>query len=152
MTGGTDAAGGTPTHTALTASAPGVLDGPGLPHVFSPAEAAAVLREAGLREMTECALRTRAYRKQVPFHRNGRRIAFTLGDLREIALGKPCAPNHQSEPSPAPKPPRPSHHRPASRLAVLNADPWRAKQPRDCHARPARATRAGSRKAHGTGA
>ena len=38
--------------------------------------------------MTECALRTRAYRRQVPFHLNGRRIRFTAGDLREIVEGQ----------------------------------------------------------------
>ncbi len=38
-----------------------------LPQVFLPADAARVLRDLGLAEMTECALRTRAYRKQVPF-------------------------------------------------------------------------------------
>ena len=59
----------------------------GLPHVVSPGEAARLLRAAGLTELTECALRTRAYRKQVPFHLNGRRIVFTLADLREIAEG-----------------------------------------------------------------
>jgi hypothetical protein len=55
--------------------------------VFSPAVAAEILRSLGLTEMTECALRTRAYRKQVPFHLNGRRITFTIGDLRMIAEG-----------------------------------------------------------------
>ncbi len=38
--------------------------------------------------MTEARDRTRAYRKQVPFHLNGRRITFTLSDLKEIAEGK----------------------------------------------------------------
>ena len=42
-----------------------------LPQVFSPAAAAEVLRDLGLSELTECALRTRAYRRQVPFHMNG---------------------------------------------------------------------------------
>ena len=64
----------------------------GLPQVFSPAGAAKILRDLGLTEMTECALRTRAYRKQVPFHLNGRRITFTLGDLKEIAEGEACRP------------------------------------------------------------
>jgi hypothetical protein len=55
-----------------------------LPQLFAPAEAAEILRGLGLTEMTECALRTRAYRRQVPFHLNGRRIRFTADDLREI--------------------------------------------------------------------
>ncbi len=45
----------------------------GLPQIFAPRQAAEILRGLGLTEMTECALRTRAYRKQVPFHLNGRR-------------------------------------------------------------------------------
>jgi hypothetical protein len=69
-----------------------VLDALGLPHIFSPVEAAQLLRNAGLAEITECALKTRAYRKQVPFHLNGRRIVFTLDDLREIAEGEACRP------------------------------------------------------------
>ncbi len=59
-----------------------------LPPIFLPADAALVLRGLGLAEMTECALKTRAYRKQVPFHLNGRRIIFTLEDLRQIAKGE----------------------------------------------------------------
>jgi hypothetical protein len=35
--------------------------------------------------MTETALRSRAYRRQIPFHLNGRKITFTESDLREIA-------------------------------------------------------------------
>lgn len=60
---------------------PALLD---LPQLFSAAEAAEILRRLGLAEMTECGLRTRAYRRQVPFHMNGRRIRFTASDLREI--------------------------------------------------------------------
>jgi hypothetical protein len=60
---------------------------PTLPTVFSPQAAAEMLRGIGLTEITTCALRTRAYRRQVPFHLNGRRIVFTLSDLREIAEG-----------------------------------------------------------------
>ena len=97
----------------MPAADPGAL---GLPQVFSPAEAADVLRGLGLRDMTECALRTRAYRKQVPFHLNGRRITFTLGDLREIAEGPACRPQPRAG---APDPghlPRPApRRRPAAR-------------------------------------
>ena len=66
----------------------------GLAPVFSPAQAVEILRELGLEDLTECALRTRAYRRQVPFHQSGRRIIFTVDDIREIAEGQP----HQPEP------------------------------------------------------
>ena len=69
----------------------------GLPQVFSPAAAAGILRDLGLTEITECALRTRAYRQQVPFHLNGRRITFTLNDLREIVEGEACRPQPRAE-------------------------------------------------------
>ena len=59
-----------------------------LPQLFTPAQAAEILRSLGLTEMSECALRTRAYRRQVPFHLNGRRIRFTASDLREIVEGQ----------------------------------------------------------------
>src|SRR6266699_5170757 len=75
----------------------------GLPRVFTVPEAARVLRQLGLTEITECALRTRAYRKQVPFHLNGRRIIFTISDLRENAEGQPCRPQPRTaavQPSP----------------------------------------------------
>jgi len=134
VTGRTDATGESAAHQALAASVAGNLDGLGLPQVFSPAEAAAVLRDAGLMEMTECALRTRAYRKQVPFHRNGRRIVFTLSDLRDIVVGEPCLPQHQDKTIPTAAAPRPAHHRPSSRRALASADPWRARQSRDCRA------------------
>jgi hypothetical protein len=51
-----------------------------------------MLRGSGLTDMTECALRTRIYRRQVPFHRNGRRMVLTDADLREIAEGQPRQP------------------------------------------------------------
>jgi hypothetical protein len=60
--------------------------------VFEPLRAAEILRSLGLTGMTECALRTRAYRRQVPFHRNGNRITFTLDDLKEIAQGQASRP------------------------------------------------------------
>ncbi len=64
----------------------------GLPPVFELPEAAKILRRLGLTSMTECALCTRAYRKQVPFHRNGNRITFTVDDLKEIAEGQASRP------------------------------------------------------------
>jgi hypothetical protein len=64
----------------------------GLSQVFTPAQAAEVLRGIGLDAMTACALRTRAYRKQIPFHLNGHRIIFTAEDLREIAEGQAVRP------------------------------------------------------------
>lgn len=67
----------------------------GLPKVFTPIEAARLLRHLGLTEITECALRTRAYRKQVPFHLNGRRIIFTLADLREILKARHAGPSRE---------------------------------------------------------
>ena len=73
----------------MTAIDPPALE---LPQLFTPAQAAEILRSLGLTEMTECALRTRAYRRQVPFHLNGRRIRFTAGDLREILEGQPHRP------------------------------------------------------------
>lgn len=63
-----------------------------LPPVFEPRRAAEILRSLGLTGITECALRNRAYRRQVPFHRNGNRITFTLDDLREIAEGRASRP------------------------------------------------------------
>ena len=64
----------------------------GLMQVFEPPRAAEILRGLGLTGMTECALRHRAYRRQVPFHRNGNRITFTLDDLKEIAEGQASRP------------------------------------------------------------
>jgi hypothetical protein len=63
-----------------------------LPAVFELPRAAEILRGLGLTGMTECALRARAYRRQVPFHRNGNRIMFTLDDLKEIAQGQATRP------------------------------------------------------------
>jgi hypothetical protein len=106
-----------------------------LPQVFSPAAAAEVLRDLGLTELTECALRTRAYRRQVPFHMNGRRIVFTVSDLREIAEGetrrpRPPAPVATDVPPLHPKTPR----NPAARGAESRADAWRARHPRPAQA------------------
>lgn len=110
--------------------ASGALGAFGLPHVFSPGEAARLLRAAGLTELTECALRTRAYRKQVPFHLNGRRIVFTLSDLREIAEGealRPQSPVTAAMPGPTPQPvPR---RRSLMRRTAATSDPWRARRP-----------------------
>ena len=103
-----------------------------LPQLFAPGEAAEILRRLGLTEMTECALRTRAYRRQVPFHLNGRRIMFTAGDLREIVEGQPRRPE-PADPTPPPQarsqPSRRSLTRPADRPQT-----WRARPP---HATPA---------------
>jgi hypothetical protein len=110
------------------------LDMLGLPQVFSPAGAAEVLRILGLTEMTECALRTRAYRKQVPFHLNGRRITFTLSDLREIAEGKACRPQPGGERTLSRTAPRPSpRRRTAHQTSAVTADQWRARRPRGSH-------------------
>ena len=98
-----------------------------LPQVFFPAAAAAILRDAGLTELTECALRARAYRRQVPFHRNGRRIVFTLGDLREIATGEPHASDYRA---PATAATRPTHRALPLRTPTATADCWRARRPR----------------------
>lgn len=99
-----------------------------LPRTFSPTEAAEILRDLGLVEMTECALRTRAYRRQIPFHLNGRRIRFTAADLREIAEGQ----------ARRPRPPEPrslrssARHAPAARRSTSHAAErvpvaWRAR-------------------------
>jgi len=102
----------------------------GLPQVFTPAGAAKVLRDLGLTEMTECALRTRAYRKQVPFHMNGRRIIFTLSDLKEIAEGEACRPQLRNERAASRTVARPGRqHRTAHRSGEAPADAWRARRP-----------------------
>jgi len=107
----------------------------GLPQVFSPAQAAEILRSVGLTEMTECALRTRAYRKQVPFHLNGRRVMFTVDDLREIAEGQPRLQEPRAE---APVPPalsappasrRPAQRRSAGHRGDVQPGGWRARRP-----------------------
>jgi hypothetical protein len=72
-----------------------------LPPVFEPPRAAEILRSLGLTGMTECALRTRAYRRQVPFHRNGNRITFTLEDLKNIAEGQASRPEPHEGREPA---------------------------------------------------
>jgi len=133
VTGTTGEAGGRAIHEASTTSVSGHPGELGLPLLFSPAEAAAVLRDAGLRDMTECALRTRAYRKQVPFHRNGRKIIFTLSDLHDIAAGEPHSLERRDETAPAATS-RPAHAHPSSRRAAADTDPWRPRQPRDCRA------------------
>ena len=78
----------------MTDSDPSIVPAPpdGLMHVFEPQRAAEVLRDLGLTGMTEIALRHRAYRRQVPFHRNGNKITFTLDDLKEIAEGQASRP------------------------------------------------------------
>jgi hypothetical protein len=120
-----------PTNPARVASDQTGLD---LPRLFSPLQAAEILRGLGLTEMTECALRTRAYRRQIPFHRNGRRIQFTADDLREIAEGQAQRPDstgaprpsvHAAASAPAPKPaPRRSTARTADHAPVA----WRARR------------------------
>jgi hypothetical protein len=104
---------------------------PDLPQVFSPAEAAGLLRDLGLRQMTECALRTRAYRRQVPFHMNGRRILFTLSDLRAIAQGKAHSPCPQPAPGPAKQATRPTLTRRRTPVRDNGTKPaqWRARRP-----------------------
>jgi hypothetical protein len=104
-----------------------------LPQLFAPAEAAEILRHLGLAEMTECALRTRAYRRQVPFHLNGRRIRFTASDLREIVEGQARRPEPEDA---APSRPsrRQSPRRSLGRSAEHPPQTWRARRP---HATPA---------------
>jgi hypothetical protein len=87
---------------------PGAGEVEGLPPVFEPSRAAEVLHRLGLSAITECALKTRAYRKQVPCHRNGHRIIFTLDDLKEIAQGqaqRPVARGERKPPSTRPETP-----------------------------------------------
>ena len=103
-----------------------------LPQIFLPVEAAEVLRSLGLAEMTECALRTRAYRKQVPFHLNGRRIVFTLGDLKEIVEGDERRPQRRDGAVTPRAPSRPApHRRQLPRRGAASAELWRARGPRD---------------------
>jgi len=99
--------------------------------VFTPVTAAEVLRGLGLAEITDCALRTRAYRQQVPFHLNGRRIVFTLADLREIAEGQPRRPRLQPLPAaPPPVLPRPvPRRRPVHYAGPPSERAWRARTP-----------------------
>ena len=105
----------------------------GLTQVFTPAQAAEALRSVGLDAMTACALRTRAYRKQIPFHLNGHRITFTIEDLREIAEGQAIRPQ-QTEPDVQiadTTPPRAGRRARARVPSQLPADAWRAKRPRN---------------------
>lgn len=101
----------------------------GLPQVFSPADAAGVLRGLGLRDITECALRTRAYRKQVPFHRNGRRIVFTVDDLREIAEGEAHRPPVRVRAASHAGAPPSASHRPLPASHSKPDGAWRARVP-----------------------
>ena len=119
-------------HLQPTGVMPAVTREFGLPHVFSPAEAAHLLRQAGLTEITECALRTRAYRKQVPFHLNGRRIVFTLRDLHEIAEGSSHRPHAEDKATaPVARPSSAPRRRPRSQQTPATTDPWRARRPPD---------------------
>jgi hypothetical protein len=102
----------------------------GLARVFSPAQAAEILRELGLEDLTECALRTRAYRRQVPFHQSGRRIIFTVDDLREIAEGQPHRPEPRTRAersAPAPVAPMRRRRSPSEVRDAVQA-PWRARR------------------------
>jgi hypothetical protein len=106
-------------------------DADDLPRVFTAGEAAQVLRRLGLTGVTECALRTRAYRKQVPFHVNGRRITFTLSDLRDIAEGQACSPQPRTAAAKQPVASRPTvrrgpTHRGAAHRDGTGTDLWRA--------------------------
>ena len=103
----------------------------GLPQLFSPAQAAEILRGLGLTEMTECAIRTRAYRRQIPFHLNGRQIRFTIDDLREIAEGQPLRPSPPASTRPAPATaPRhaPTPRRSSTRTTESPPIRWRARE------------------------
>ncbi|HXL88419.1 MAG TPA: hypothetical protein VN969_05450 [Streptosporangiaceae bacterium] len=105
----------------------------GLTPIFTSARAAEFLRSLGLDDMTECALKTRAYRKQIPFHLNGHRLTFTLADLREIAEGRAYRPESASEPEKAepaaPQAAPPRRRAPAS-SRVPPQEVWRARRPR----------------------
>ena len=104
----------------------------GLAPVYSPTQAAKILRSLGLEDLTECALRTRAYRRQVPFHQNGRRITFTVDDIREIAEGRPQRPEPRMPAERAGQAsPRPARRR-RSRAEVrdITQAPWRARRAR----------------------
>ena len=99
-----------------------------LPLLFTPAEAAEILQQLGLPEMTECALRTRAYRRQVPFHLNGRRIRFTADDLREIVDGQAQRPEPKDAAPQSAR--RQADRRSQARAADHPPQTWRARQPR----------------------
>ena len=100
----------------------------GLPLLFSAAEAAELLRRLGLTEMTECALRTRAYRRQVPFHMNGRRIRFTASDLREIVESQARRPRPMDAPEAASPNGRRAPRRSSPRTGQRPAPTWRARK------------------------
>jgi hypothetical protein len=102
-----------------------------LPRVFTPAEAAEILRQLGLAEMTECALRTRAYRRQVPFHLNGRRIRFTANDLREIAEGGARQPKPSIAVKTGSAPRRSAPRRSSVTPIEQTGGTWRARRSRD---------------------
>jgi hypothetical protein len=108
----------------------------GLTQVFTPVQAAEILRSIGLEDITECALRTRAYRRQIPFHLNGHRIIFTIDDLREIAEGKVCRPqaDEATDPSerlaPAARPTAASRRK-SARASHQEHEAWRARRPRN---------------------
>jgi hypothetical protein len=119
---------------AVPAAAVSDLAGLDLPRLFSPVRAAEILRGLGLTGMTECALRTRAYRRQIPFHRNGRRVQFTANDLREIAEGQAQRPDstgaqrpsvQAASSAPAPKT---TPRRSSARTAVCAPVCWRARR------------------------
>jgi hypothetical protein len=124
----------------------------GLPRVFSPAQAATILRGLGLADMTECALRTRAHRRQVPFHLNGRRITFKVNDLREIAEGDMRRPHPRTEAGTpvTTKPPAPRRRSPARSHDVIEAGQWRARRPGTCPPARARSSAAGRAEPHVT--
>jgi len=102
----------------------------GLTPVFSPTQAAEILRNLGLEDLTECALRTRAYRRQVPFHQNGRKITFTVDDIREIAEGRPRRPESRARVDRAAPVPLSDARRRRSPAEVRDAvrAPWRARR------------------------
>ncbi len=102
----------------------------GLAPVFSPAQAAEILRNLGLEDLTECALKTRAYRRQVPFHQNGRRITFTVDDIREIAEGQRRRPEPRARAdgtAPAPLA-RMRRRRSSAEARDAKRGPWRARK------------------------
>ena len=112
----------------MTAIDPPALE---LPQLFTPAQAAEILRDLGLAEMTECALRTRAYRRQVPFHLNGRRIRFTASDLREILEGQARRPKPADTPQALPIESQPASRRSSAHRTERPPHAWRARSPRD---------------------
>jgi hypothetical protein len=102
----------------------------GLAPVFSPAQATEILRSLGLEDLTECALRTRAYRRQVPFHQNGRRITFTVDDIREIAEGQAHRPEPRTLRDRSAVSAEPARRRRGTPAGVrdISQTPWRARR------------------------